>query len=100
MRASAKSPHRQVKSWLGLSAGLIGIVSHLITWNRTGPAVALTAVFGFACLSYVWARYPFSLTKPFREQVAEGPSIAFFDWVLFWIGIFLLGLSLVLRWLG
>jgi hypothetical protein len=54
---------------------------------------------GFACFAVVWSKLPLSVTAPLRTQLAGVRGLGRVDTVLSWLGLLLVGLAIVLRWL-
>jgi len=99
MASSPTTERPRVKSWPGLTIGLVGVVSSVGAWIQTGPVAYLLSAIGFACLTIVWSKIPFSFATPLHEVFANAPALSRADTVLFWTGFSLIGVSMVLRWL-
>jgi hypothetical protein len=93
------SDGRRIKSWPGLLIGLVGVFASVGAWIQTVPAVHLLGAVGFACLTIVWSKIPFSFTTPLREAFVSGPALSRADSVLMWTGFVLISVSMALRWL-
>jgi hypothetical protein len=99
MESSATAKQTRVKSWFGLTIGLVGVVASLGAAVQTGRAAHLLSAVGFACLTIVWSKIPLSFTTPLRKVFANAPSLSRGDAILMWTGFALVGISMALRWL-
>lgn len=90
---------RLVKSWLGLGLGLFAVVVSLAAWFESGNWAHLASAAGFGCWAIVWSQVPLSLTAPLRAQLAEVRWLGHIHSGLAWLGLLLVGLAILSRWL-
>jgi hypothetical protein len=88
-----------VKSWPGLAFGVLGVVVSLAAWFESGSWAYLVSAAGLACFAIVWSKLPLSFRAPLRAQLAGVRELGRVDTALSWLGLALVGLAIVLRWL-
>lgn len=89
-----------MKSWSGTLIGLVGTVAALVAWWQTRDPTQWLSVAGFVCLTIVWSQVRLSFTAPLRQVFStEQPLGAGFT-ALLWLGLTLISLGVLLRWLA
>jgi len=96
---SSSSGAGLVKSWLGLGFGVLAVVGSLAAWFQSGNWAYLVSAAGFACFAIVWSKLPLSFTAPLRAQLAGVRELGRVDSALSWLGLLLVGMAILLRWL-
>lgn len=87
-----------VKSWTGLTLGLIAVAVSAMGWWATRSAAHGASVLAFVCWTAVWSQMHISLRHPLRALLANAAPASGWVVVLTWVGLALLMISLVLRW--
>jgi len=88
-----------VKSWPGLAFGVLAVVVSLAAWFESENWAYLVSAGGFACFAIVWSKSPLSFTAPLHAQLAGVRELGRVDSALSWLGLLLVGMAILLRWL-
>ena len=87
-----------VKSWPGLGFGVLAVVVSLAAWFDSGRWTYLVSAAGFACFAIVWSQLSLSFTAPLRAQFTGAMELGRVDTLLTWLGLLLVALAILLRW--
>lgn len=89
-----------MKSWSGTLIGLVGTVAALVAWWQTRDPTQWLSVAGFACLTIVFSQVRLSFTAPLGQVFSTEQPLGRGLVALNWIGIGLISLGVLLRWLA